>query len=120
MRRLVSWPWSISHPITTRAGWTCRAIAVTERIALTIEQVNDSALDIARLGIAVKPSDSRSQSYVAQYGSHCWEADVLPAVVIEQALDEHIRSWINDKLWRRRDKEIEMGPQPTLKSMQLR
>ena len=38
------------------------AIAVIERIALTIEQVNDSALDIARLGIAVKPSDSRSQS----------------------------------------------------------
>ena len=38
------------------------AIAVTERIALTIEQVNDSALAIARLGIAVKPSDSRSQS----------------------------------------------------------
>ena len=82
------------------------AIAVIERIALTIEQVNDSALDIARLGIAVKPSDSRSQSYVAQYGSHCWEADVLPAVVIEQALDEHIKSWIDDKLWRRRDKEI--------------
>ena len=85
------------------------AIAVIERIALTIEQVNDSALDIARRGIAVKPSDSRSQSYVAQYGSHCWEADVLPAAVIEQALDEHIRSWIDDKLWRRRDKEIEQA-----------
>ena len=85
------------------------AIAVIERIALTIEQVNDSALDIARLGIAVKPNDSRSRSYVAQYGSHCWEADVLPAVVIAQALDEQIRSWIDDKLWRRRHKEIEQA-----------
>jgi hypothetical protein len=82
-------------------------MAGRERIALTIEQVNDPALDIARLGIAVKPSDSRSQSYVTQYGSRCWEADVLPAVVIEQALDGHISSWINDKLWRRRHKEIE-------------
>jgi hypothetical protein len=83
------------------------AIAVIERIALTIEQVNDSALDIARLGIAVKPSDSRSRSYVAQFGSRCWEADVLPAVVIQRALDEHIRSWFDDRLWRRRRKEIE-------------
>jgi hypothetical protein len=69
--------------------------------------VNDPALDIVRLGIPVKPSDNRSQSYVTQYGSHCWEADVLPAVVIEQTLDEQIRSWINDKLWQRRGKEIE-------------
>ena len=82
-------------------------MAVFQRIALTTEQVHDPVLDIERLGIEVKPSDSPAAGYIAQYGNRCWEADVLPAAVIEQALDEHIGSWIDDKLRRQRDKEIE-------------
>ncbi|MGZ9086216.1 MAG: hypothetical protein ACXW3R_11895 [Rhodoplanes sp.] len=62
-------------------------VAAFVRIGLTREQVD--ALDNPRLrrGIDVKPSDSRSKSYIAQYGGRCWETDILPASVIEQALD---------------------------------
>ena len=77
------------------------------RIGLTPEQVDD--LDSARLreGIAVKPSDSRAKRYIEQYGERCWETDILPAAVIEQALDAHMRSWLDVKLRARRDAEIE-------------
>ena len=77
------------------------------RIGLTRDQVND--IDNARLreGIEVKPSDSRAESYIEQFGERCWETDVLPASVIEQAIDDHIRSWLDAKLWARRDAEIE-------------
>jgi hypothetical protein len=75
------------------------------RIGLTRDQVQTH--DLERLGIAVKPSDSRSQSYIDQYGERCWEADVLPAAAIEQAIDTEIESRLDAKLWERRDREIE-------------
>jgi hypothetical protein len=83
------------------------AVAVFVRIALTTEQVRDAELDIERLGIEVKPSDSRSAKYVADFGSTCWEADVLPAAVIADTLDRHISAWLDGEKWRRRDSEIE-------------
>jgi hypothetical protein len=82
-----------------------------KRIGLTHEQVTDRALDIDRLAIEVKPSDSRSNSFVAQYGDRCWEADVLPASVIEQAIDDDIHLWLNNKQWKRRGREIERARQ---------
>jgi hypothetical protein len=77
------------------------------RLALTREQVDQ--IDNARLrrGIEVKPSDSRAKGYVAQYGNRCWEADILPAQVIEQALDDHIRSWLDVRRWNERQQAIE-------------
>lgn len=71
-------------------------VAAFVRIGLTREQVD--ALDNPRLrrGIDVKPSDSRSKSYIAQYGGRCWETDILPASVIEQTLD------VSPRLVRRR------------------
>lgn len=77
------------------------------RIGLTPEQVADPDLDLDRLAIEVKASDSRSEAFIAQYGDRCWETDVLPAAVIEQAVDAHIRSWLDTKLWKRRNAEIE-------------
>jgi hypothetical protein len=79
------------------------------RIGLTTEQVRDRALDIARLWIEVKSGDTRSESYIARHGTRCWETDVLPAAFIEQALDEHIGSWLDAKKWRRREREIEQA-----------
>jgi hypothetical protein len=76
------------------------------RIGLTRDQLADLPPRLRR-GIDVKPSDSRSESYVLQYGERCWEADVLPASVIEEALEDHIRSWLDAKLLARRDAEIE-------------
>ena len=57
-------------------------------------------------GIEVKPSDSRSARYIELYGERCWEADILPASIIEQALDRHIESWLDDAVWRQREAEI--------------
>ena len=42
--------------------------------------------------VEVKPSESRSESYIEEYGERCWETDILPTSVIEQVLDDHIRS----------------------------
>jgi hypothetical protein len=77
------------------------------RVGLTRTQVN--ALDNARLreGIEVKPSDSRSKTYLAEHGDRCWEVDILPATVIEQVLEAHIHTWLDQRLWRQRDREIE-------------
>lgn len=60
-----------------------------------------------RQGIEVKPSDSRAERYMAQYGDRCWETDILSAAVIEQAIDAEIHSWLDLKLWNRRNTEIE-------------
>lgn len=81
------------------------------RIALTPAQVEALPDDMARLGIAVKPSDSRSKNYLANYGERCWEADILPASVIEQAIDDDIRSWLDVRRWQRRGAEIEEARQ---------
>ena len=80
-------------------------VPVVVRIGLTPEQVAEHDLD--RLAIEVKPSDSRSKKFVAEYGDRCWEADVLPASVIEAAIDDHIRSWLDVKRWKQRHAEIE-------------
>jgi len=77
------------------------------RIALTPAQVKRQKLE--RFSIEVKASDSRSKSYIEEYGNRCWEADVLPADVIEQELDRHIRTWLDDALWEQRDIEIEQA-----------
>ena len=61
-----------------------------ERIGLTMEQVEEHGLD--RLSIEVKPSDSRSAAYIAEYGDRCWEADILPADVIERAINVEVMS----------------------------
>jgi hypothetical protein len=49
----------------------------------------------------------RSSWRIAQYSDRRWEADILPGAVIEDALDGDVRSWLDDKLWDRRDREIE-------------
>ena len=60
-----------------------------------------------RQGIEVKPGDSRSKSYIAQYGDRCWEADVLSEVTIEAMLDICIEEWLDRKKWDRRNADIE-------------
>jgi hypothetical protein len=76
---------------------------------LTIEQVRDPELDLDRLAIAVKPSDSRAKNYIAEYGTRCWEVDVLPPDQIRAALDSHINCWLDTAAWDRRHQEIELA-----------
>jgi hypothetical protein len=77
------------------------------RLALTFDQVTNPELDIRRLSIEVKKSDSRSKGYIEQYGKRCREVDILPADEIENALDSHIFSWLKGEQWKRRKAEIE-------------
>jgi hypothetical protein len=85
--------------------------AIFERVGLTREQVRDNSADsgmpLEDLSIEVKASDSRSARYIAENGNRCWEADILPATVIEAALDDDINSWLDHEMWDRRDAEIE-------------
>ena len=81
------------------------------RVGLTPEQVADPELDLDRLAIEVKPSDSRAKAFVAEYGERCWEADVLPGAVIEQAIDDHIAIWLDQRAWNQRVDEIERARQ---------
>jgi hypothetical protein len=81
------------------------------RIGLTLDQVRNNVdargQPLEQLSIGVKDTDSRARRYIEQYGRRCWEADILPAAVIEQAIDADIRSWFDTDLWRRRNTEIE-------------
>jgi hypothetical protein len=83
------------HP----AGFWCRGRLV--RIALTLDQIRDRELDIERLSVDVKPSDSRAEKYIEQYGDRCWEADILPASIIERDLDLQIESRLSRAAWDR-------------------
>jgi len=77
------------------------------RIGLTRDQVNALPDPILREGIEVKASDSRSKRYIPEHGERCWETDILPGAVIEQALNDHIHGWLNARQWNQRDAEIE-------------
>jgi hypothetical protein len=82
-------------------------IAGFVRLGLNRDQVDALESPLLRQGIEVKDSDSRSKAFIAQYGSRCWETDILPGVVIEAALNRHVRSWLDVKEWNQRAAEIE-------------
>ena len=78
------------------------------RIGLTPEQVRGLDNPRLRRGIDVKPSDSRSASYIREYGDRCWEADILPAATIRAWLDAFIETdGFDARLWARRSAEID-------------
>jgi hypothetical protein len=86
-------------------------VAKVVRIGLTLDQLQNNVdargQPLEQLSIGVKDTDSRARRYIEQYSRRCWEADILPAAVIEQAIDADIRSWLDTDLWRRRNTEIE-------------
>ena len=75
------------------------------RIGLTPAQVDQH--DLHRFAIAVKPSDSRAKKFIKDHGRRCWEADVLPASVIEDAITAEIVRRLDQRQWDQRGKEIE-------------
>ena len=64
-------------------------IAEFRRVGLTHLQ---AAHGLEHLAIEVKDSDRRAHRFVEEYGTGCWEADVLPAAEIASTLDAAIRS----------------------------
>jgi hypothetical protein len=80
-----------------------KAAAQAALAAFDVKVAKAKALDDA----VVKDPDSRSQTYIGQYGTRCWETDILPGATIEAALNAHIQSWLDTAKWNRRDAEIE-------------
>jgi hypothetical protein len=74
------------------------------RIALTRKQIKGR---LKNLSIEVKVSDSRSKNYIKEHGERVWEADILPAAVIQKQLNAAVYSWLDVDAWSRRDAEIE-------------
>jgi hypothetical protein len=83
------------------------------RVGLTHDQV--IAGDFQNLSIDVKPTDSRSSTYIDQHPDHCrddgtpccWEADILPDEALERAISDALRPWFDVAKWNQRDAEIE-------------
>jgi len=81
------------------------AMCIFKRIALTQEQVDEH--DLGAFALEVKPSDTRSKTYVPEHGPRAWEVDVLEPGVIGAAIDDDIREWLDDDAWQRREIEID-------------
>ncbi len=62
-----------------------------ERIALTIDQINEYNLPPN----PAKKTDPRFKSYSEQYGEKSWELEALPVEVVRELLEEKIRSYID-------------------------
>ena len=81
------------------------AMCIFKRIALTQEQVDEH--DLGAFALEVKPSDTRSKTYVPEHGPQAWEVDVLEPGVIRAAIDDDILEWLDDAAWKRREIEID-------------
>ena len=55
----------------------------------------------------MKHSDSRTECYNEDHGTTCWEVDVLPAAIIEAAIDAAIEVRLDAAVSNQRDREIE-------------
>jgi hypothetical protein len=86
-------------PVGNASGWAAPSPNADEAILAARRKRSASKLGFSRL--------KQAEHYIEQYGERCWETDILPASVIEQALDDRIRSWRDAKLWQRRAAEIE-------------
>ena len=78
----------VTAPARVRMSGVKFLITLAREAGLTPEQVEEHDLD--RLAIQVKPSDGRSVTYIEEYGRRCWEADILPADVIERAINVEV------------------------------
>lgn len=74
------------------AGWN----VVVDRIALNMDQVNqyNPPPNFAKM------TDTRTPEYIRKYGMECWELDALDPSVIENLVEAHITTIIDDKQWK--------------------
>jgi len=73
-----------------------------ERIALNFDQVKKFNLRPN----PVKKADSRSSSYVMQYGHDCWELDALPPDELQNIVKRAIEKYIDPNAWQEKLEEI--------------
>lgn len=68
---------------------------VVKRIALTHDQVQHFKLDPN----PVKQADSRSATYMRQFGSTCWELDALPPKELTNLVQQSLLAEIDQDTW---------------------
>lgn len=71
-----------------------RPIQVT-RIALNMDQI----LELNPPPNPAKPNDARYQSYVDEFGEHCWELDALDPPQMAAIVEQHILERRDEALW---------------------
>jgi hypothetical protein len=52
-------------------------------------------------------TDSRFIGYQRDYGAESWELDALEPAVLDALVTEHIKSEIDEDLWKEREDEID-------------
>lgn len=70
-------------------------LAGFRRLALNMDQVNEYNPPPN----PAKMSDSRFETYVAEYGSECWELDALEPAVISELIDINIQDFVDPIVW---------------------
>jgi hypothetical protein len=83
------------------------AEAIKTSIMRLLEENAALRLLAAQLNSELVLPRGQSRRFIEQYGTRCWEADVLPASVIADTLDALINDWLDVRLWQRRAAEIE-------------
>lgn len=66
------------------------------RLALNLDQIEE----FGPPPNPTKLSDSRAQGYIEQFGYECWELDALDPSVISRLIDENVRMYRDEELYR--------------------
>lgn len=80
-------------------------VAEIKRIALNMDQVEEYSPPPN----PAKETDSRSESYIAQYGAESWELDALDPSVLDALIVTEIQMEIDQDLWKARQKIVDEG-----------
>jgi len=73
--------------------------------AVTIAAGDGIIKDLKTTTVVVSPVFTELAA-ITEHGNRCWE-DILPTAASERALEQHIRTWLDGRLWWQRDREIE-------------
>lgn len=66
------------------------------RLALNLDQIEE----FGPPPNPTKLSDSRAQGYIERFGYECWELDALDPSVISRLIDENVRMYRDEGLYR--------------------
>lgn len=82
-----------------------------ERIALNMAQVKEQKPPPN----PAKDTDARFEGYESKYGPHSWELDALSPAYLARLVERHTLEYIDPKLWKAREQEIEATKKKLLK-----
>lgn len=85
----------MTRDIRDRLSVFARQNIEVKRIALNMAQI----LELSPPPNPAKPNDARYDSYVDEYGEHCWELDALDPPQMAAIVEQHILALRNENLW---------------------